>query len=89
MWVPEEEHGKHLRKSAMLTECFKVFSKWIRVSGAHGPPLTSLTVSALMVANKSVRVDWQRAGYRSTFSTSLYLFPHFLWPVAAACALVL
>ncbi len=80
MRVSEEEHGgrrgfrKHLREGRMLTECFKVFWEWIRVSGAQGPPLPALTVSALMVANKSVRVDWQGAGCRSTFPTSPYFY---------------
>lgn len=32
----------------------------MRVSGARGPPLHGLTVSALMATNKSVRGDWQR-----------------------------
>lgn len=97
MWEPEEEHGKrqgfwkHLRESWMLTECFKVFWKWIRVSGAQGPSLPGLTVSALMVANKSVRGDWQGAGCK-TYLPHFSLLPflsHFLLPVAAARALVL
>ena len=89
----EEEHGerqgfwRRLRESGMLTECFKVFRKWIRVSGAQGPPLPSLTVSALMVANKSVRGDWQGAGCRPTFSVSHHFYSPLSFSVACGCCL--
>ncbi len=91
MQVPEEGHGK---KTEGFLKSFKRKQDvdWggqgiLEVNRGEWNPRaspTQSTLSALMVANKSVRGDWQGAGCKLTFFTSLYLFSSLSFSVACS-----